>query len=82
MGPDDWPLPSPSFGQRPLAVDSKAGRQEILYRRIGRNELDAIRVPWVRRGPAEYAYEKHDGATLNQYAQRTSARGSKTDWPG
>jgi DUF2950 family protein len=81
VGPDDWPLPIPIVllnGR--WRFDSKAGRQEILYRRIGRNELDAIQVC---RGYVEaqrtYAYEKHDGELLNQYAQRIVSTPGKHD---
>jgi hypothetical protein len=60
--------------------DSKAGRQEILYRRIGANELDAIELC---RGYVEaqhdYASEKHDGALVNQYAQRVISTPGKQD---
>src|ERR1700752_213742 len=45
VGDEDWPMPVPivKVGKRWL-FDTKAGRQELLYRRIGRNELDAIEV--------------------------------------
>ena len=60
--------------------DVAAGRQEILYRRIGRNELDAITIC---RGYVEaqhdYAFEKHDGTTVNQYAQRIVSTPGKQD---
>src|SRR5215831_7062952 len=45
IGPDDWPFPVPivkTAGR--WHFDAKAGRQEVLYRRIGRNELDAIQI--------------------------------------
>jgi hypothetical protein len=57
-----------------------AGRQEILYRRIGQNELDAIDVcrEYVD-AQGEYASEKRDGATVNQYAQRIIGSPGKQD---
>jgi Protein of unknown function (DUF2950) len=45
VGPDDWPLPIPiveSNGR--WTFDTKAGEQTIVDRRIGRNELRAIRT--------------------------------------
>src|SRR3954470_22917775 len=43
VGDDDWPFPIPIVKRETQwYYDSKAGRQEILFRRIGENELDAI----------------------------------------
>ena len=45
VGPSDWPFPIPLAKKSGKWVfDTAAGRQEILYRRIGTNELDAIQV--------------------------------------
>src|SRR5437660_2720885 len=56
------------------------GREEILLRRIGSNELDAIQIC---RGYVEaqhdYALEKHDGSEVNQYAQRIISSPGKQD---
>lgn len=81
VGPEDWPLPIPIVRRAgKWYFDSKAGAQEILYRRIGRNELDAIQVC---RGYVdaqhEYAMTKHDGSTVNQYAQRVISTPGKHD---
>lgn len=72
VGASQWPMPVPlnkSGGK--WSFDASAGRQEILYRRIGTNELDAIQVA---RGyvsaQEEYASVIHDNSGLNQYAQR------------
>jgi hypothetical protein len=45
IGPDDWPMPIPMVkaGER-WRFDTRRGRDEILTRRIGRNELAAIQV--------------------------------------
>ena len=64
--------------------DTTAGRKEILYRRIGSNELDAIEIC---RGyvdaQQEYALEKHDDSQVNQYAQRViSSPENTTVWCG
>ena len=45
LGNDDWPFPIPIVKtEKGWKFDTRAGRQEILARRIGRNELDAIQV--------------------------------------
>src|SRR5258708_35174999 len=45
VGTDDFPLPIPLTRQKAgWKFDTVAGRLEILYRRIGRNELDAIQT--------------------------------------
>lgn len=45
VGKDDWPLPIPIVQvEGRWRFDTKAGAQEIVDRRIGRNELSAIRV--------------------------------------
>ena len=45
VGDTAWPFPVPlvKSGNK-WYFDSKAGRQELLYRRIGANELDAIQI--------------------------------------
>jgi hypothetical protein len=81
VGDDGWPLPIPlvKSGQG-WVFDTKAGRQEMLYRRIGANELDAIEIC---RGyvdaQQEYALEKHDNSEVNQYAQRIISTPGKHD---
>ncbi len=72
VGPDAWPLPIPLLEQDgEWRFDTEAGREEILFRRIGRNELDAIEVcRGYVEAQHEYALEKHDGSTVNQYARR------------
>ncbi|MEE4147195.1 MAG: DUF2950 domain-containing protein [Halieaceae bacterium] len=63
VGPEDWPLPTPFTEiDGKWYVDGAAGADEIIYRRIGRNELGAIAVC---RGfvdaQIDYAAEGHDG---------------------
>ncbi|HEY3256117.1 MAG TPA: DUF2950 domain-containing protein [Polyangiaceae bacterium] len=72
VGLDDWPVPIPVVNEGgKWRFDSLAGRQEILYRRIGENELNAIEVcRGYVEAQEEYASEKHDGARVNAYAQR------------
>lgn len=81
VGNDDWPLPIPIVQKEgKWSFDTKAGREEVLLRRIGANELDAIQIC---RGYVEaqkqYALEKHDGAEVNQYAQRIISTAGKQD---
>jgi len=69
-GNDAWPFPIPIVKKNGRwYFDTKSGRKEILLRRIGENELDAIEIC---RGYVEaqqqYSLERHDG--VNQYAQR------------
>lgn len=80
-GPDDWPMPIPLVQKAGAwRFDSKAGRQEVLYRRIGANELDAITVcRGYVEAQHEYASEKHDGAEVNQYAQHMISTHGKQD---
>jgi len=72
VGAEDWPLPIPVIEDGGTwRFDSQAGRQEILNRRIGRNELDAIQLCHeLVEAQHDYASRKHDGALVNQYAQR------------
>jgi hypothetical protein len=45
VGPNDWPLPIPLVeNDGRWTFDTKAGAQTIVDRRIGRNELEAIRT--------------------------------------
>ena len=81
VGKDDWPLPIPIVRKAgKWSFDSKAGKREVLYRRIGRNELDAIEVcrEFVD-AQHEYALVKHDGSSVNQYAQKIISTPGKQD---
>jgi hypothetical protein len=62
------------------SFDAKAGRQEVLYRRIGRNELDVIEIcRGFVEAQHEYALMKRDGSGVNQYAQRLISTPGKQD---
>jgi len=72
IGDDDWPFAVPivKVGST-WSFDSKAGRQELLYRRVGSNELDAIAVcRGYVAAQHEYALQKRGTSGVNQYAQR------------
>ncbi len=72
IGKNEWPLPIPlvkSEGQ--WRFDSDAGAKELLYRRIGANELAAIKVARaMRQAQLDYAAGAHDGNPKGLYAQR------------
>lgn len=86
VGANDWQLPIPLVGKDGTwQFDTARGREEILYRRIGRNELDAIQVALA------YVDAQNDYATMNpqktkvdSYAQRIISSPGKKDglyWP-
>jgi hypothetical protein len=81
VGNEDWPFPVPivKVGDK-WSFDSKAGRRELLYRRIGSNELDAIDVcRGYVEAQYEYALKKREGYEVNQYAQRIISTPGKQD---
>jgi len=81
VGNEDWPFPVPivKLGAK-WAFDAKAGRQELLYRRIGSNELDAIDIcHGYVEAQHEYALQKREGYDANQYAQRIVSTSGKQD---
>lgn len=81
VGNDDFPLPIPIMKQKgKWFFDTKVGREEILNRRIGANELNAIQIcRGFVEAQHEYALEKHDGSKVNQYAQRIISSPGKQD---
>ena len=81
VGNDDWPLPIPIVEKGgKWSFDTKAGREEILLRRIGANELDVIQIcRGYVEAQKEYAEQKHDGSEVNQYAQRIISTAGKQD---
>jgi len=81
VGNDDFPLPIPIVKQKGKWVfDTKVGKEEILNRRIGANELDAIAIcRGFVQAQQEYAQEKHDDSKVNQYAQKIISTPGKHD---
>lgn len=81
VGSDDWPLPVPVVKREgKWLFDSKAGHAEILFRRIGANELDAIQIcRGFVEAQEEYASQIHDGSGLHQYAQKVISSPGKQD---
>jgi len=81
VGDEEWPFPVPLIKKNgKWYFDAKTGRQNVLYRRIGANELDAIQVC---RGyvdaQREYALTIHDDSGVNQYAQKIFSTPGKQD---
>jgi hypothetical protein len=81
VGNEDWPFPVPivKTGDK-WAFDAKAGLQELIYRRIGANELDAIEIcHGYVEAQHEYALQPHEGYAANQYAQQIVSTPGKQD---
>ncbi|HSE18672.1 MAG TPA: DUF2950 domain-containing protein [Pyrinomonadaceae bacterium] len=80
IGEDDWPFPVPLVkGPSGWSFDARAGRTEILYRRVGSNELNAIEIcRGYVEAQHEYALIKR-GSGVNQYAQRIISTPGKQD---
>ena len=71
IGADNWPLPIPIVKNSSGAwyFDTEAGAKEILYRRVGRNENDAIEVLYTLvDAQREYASATRDGNNTKHYA--------------
>ncbi len=80
LGPDDFPFPIPLVNTRTgWEFDTDEGRIEVLYRRIGRNELDAIQSA-LAFVDAEHEYaDKDRGEGVGVYAQRIVSTPGKKD---
>jgi DUF2950 family protein len=81
VGTEDWPFPVPLVkrGEK-WFFNAQAGRQELLYRRIGANELDAIDVCYgYVEAQHEYAVQQREINDVNQYAQRIISSPGKHD---
>jgi hypothetical protein len=81
VGNDNFPLPIPIVKQKgKWFFDTKVGREEILNRRVGANELNAIEIcRGFDEAQHDYAEEKHDDSKVNQYAQRILSTPGKHD---
>ncbi len=66
IGAENWPTPIPLVSKgNTWYFDTEAGKAEILYRRIGRNELSTIRVCQEL-----VAAQKEYSTQHNEYAQK------------
>ena len=86
VGRDDFPFPIPIVPDGPSwRFDTAAGKDEIINRRIGRNELNTIQVCLAYvDAQREYYARDPDGAGLLHYAQRFASSPGKRDglyWP-
>lgn len=81
VGETAWPLPIPivlsSGGWR---FDAAEGAQELIYRRIGRNELSTLKVlNLVYLSEVHYAANSHDGVPAGTYADKLVSSPGKHD---
>ena len=87
VGTNDWPFPIPLVKEQDgqWFFDTKAGEEEILNRRIGRNELDTLQtVRAYVEAQREYASRDRDGSGVLKYAQRLISSPGTEDglfWP-
>ncbi len=86
IGEQDFPFPIPLVRKNVRwQFDTAAGREEFLYRRIGRNELDAVEACLAYADAQnEYAGKDRTGAGVGVYAQHIVSRPGKKDglyWP-
>jgi hypothetical protein len=86
VGDNGWPFPIPLVNKGGgWRFDTAAGSDEILNRRIGRNELDVLRVMRAYlEAQREYASRDRDGDGVLEYAQKVISSPGRTDglfWP-
>lgn len=80
VGAANWPMPFPlATSNSKWYFDTAYGLQELRYRRIGRDELDAISVcREIVRAQNEYYNQSHDGET-HQYASKLVSTAGEQD---
>jgi len=86
IGNENWPFPVPIVnGADGWRFDTAAGKEEVLARRIGRNELDAIATTRAYvTAQRRYAQQGHDGKPGGLYAAKFSSDPGKENglyWP-
>jgi len=86
IGKDEWPMPIPLVQSKDgWRFDTRQGEKEILARRIGRNELAAIKVCLaIVDAEREYAALDLDGDGIPEYAPKFVSAPGKRDglyWP-
>ena len=86
IGYEDWPFPVPIVkGADGWRFDTAAGKEEVLARRIGRNELDAIAtIRAYVTAQRRYAEEGHDGKPAGVHATKFQSDPGKENglyWP-
>ncbi len=81
VGKNEWPVPIPIVSEGGnWHFDTQAGKEEILNRRIGRNELSVIQacLAYVD-AQREYATKDRDKDGVLEYAQRFASSPGKRD---
>jgi hypothetical protein len=81
VGGQEWPFPVPVVRRDGTwQLDSASGRLEVLARRIGRNELNAMEVcRGYAEAQMEYAAGARDGDRVLKYAQKIASTPGKQD---
>jgi hypothetical protein len=81
IGKDDWSLPIPVVEKsKKWLFDTKAGKEEILNRRIGRNELNVIEVLHAYiDAQCEYVSKDRNGDGVMQFASKIISTAGKKD---
>ena len=81
VGNEDWPLPIPLVKKgKSWFFNTKEGKQEIISRRIGQNELSAIQVCLAFiDAQREYAVKNYDGDEFTNYARKFVSEPGKKD---
>ena len=86
VGTEAWPFPAPLVKTATgWHFDAEAGREEVLKRRVGRNELDTIQTLLaIVDAQREYARVDYDKDGFPTYARRFRSSPGKKDglyWP-
>jgi hypothetical protein len=80
VGAENWPLPIPLVNKdRAWYFDTKAGKDEILFRRIGKNELFAIQACSDLIDAEKQYYDKAPNGFAREYAQKLVSDEGKHD---
>jgi hypothetical protein len=81
VGDEEWPFPVPIVKiNGKWSFDAKAGEQELLYRRVGANELDAIQIcHGFVEAQDDYAFRSRKLYNVHEYAQRIISTPGKQD---
>jgi hypothetical protein len=87
VGEKDWPFPIPLVKKGEQWIfDTKAGKEEILNRRIGENELDTVQTLLaIVDAQREYAMKDRDSDGIRQYAEKFGSDPGKKNglyWEG
>jgi hypothetical protein len=81
VGHEEWPFPVPLVkNANGWMFDTAAGKQEVLNRRIGKNELAAIKIcQTYAAAQQQYARKGHDGKPAGLYARRIASQQGRQD---